>query len=225
LARLIFLVISSGGSSRVIRDPSLGSLAHLAAPVREAHHPGPLRQDQGLGHPQDRHALTGSIPGCEAGVDALLGDVARQLQMLLLVFPHGHPIGVVEENVGSHQHRVIEQPGGDIRPLLHRFLLELNHPLQPVERRDAVQQPAELAVGWYVALHKDRGALGIDAAGQIQGRRGEGVLRQPRRIVGHGDGMQIHDAEERVMAVLQLHPVADRPQPVAQVQGSGGLNP
>ena len=43
-----------------------------------------------------------------AGVDALLGDVAGQLQMLFLVLPHRHPIGVIEKDVGGHQHGIVQ---------------------------------------------------------------------------------------------------------------------
>ena len=145
--------------------------------------------------------------------------------MLFLVFPHRHLIGVIEKDVGGHQHRVIEQARRHIGALFEGFFLELDHPLQPVERRQAVEQPAEFTVGAHMALHEHRGALRIDATGQVEGRGAAGVLRQPGRIVGHRDRMQIDHTEKRVVAVLEVDPVADRPQPVAQMQGAGGLDP
>ena len=36
-------------------------------------------------------------------------DVARQLQMLALVFTHRHQFGVVGQHVGGLQHRIGEQ--------------------------------------------------------------------------------------------------------------------
>ena len=39
-----------------------------------------------------------------------LRDVARHLEVLLLVLADGHEIGVVEQDVGRHQHRIGEQP-------------------------------------------------------------------------------------------------------------------
>ena len=38
------------------------------------------------------------------------GDVARELEVLALVVAHGDPLGVVGEDVGGHEHRVVEQP-------------------------------------------------------------------------------------------------------------------
>ena len=143
------------------------ALAHFAAAVREAHHPGALAEDQGLGHLEQGQGLPIGPIRPEAGVDALLSDVARQFEVLFLVFPHRHPIGVIEKDVGGHQHRVIEQPGRHIGPLLQRLLLELDHPLQPVEWRHAIEQPAEFAVGAHLALHEHGGALRIDATGQV----------------------------------------------------------
>ena len=137
--------------------------------------------------------------------------------MLLLVLSHRHQIGVIEQDVGRHQHRVVEQAHRDVVALLEGLFLELDHALQPVERRDAVQQPAEFTVGGHLALHEHRGLGGVNAAGQIEGCRAAGVGRQPGRIVGHRDRVQIHHTEKCVVAVLQAHPVADRPQPVAQV--------
>jgi hypothetical protein len=75
-----------------------------------------------------------------------------------------------------------------------------------------------------MALHKDRGLPGINAAGQIQSCCGQRVLGQQGWIMGHGDGMQIHHTKKSVMVVLQIHPIANRPQPVAQMQSACGLN-
>ncbi|MNI64285.1 hypothetical protein D3C73_1197180 [compost metagenome] len=36
-------------------------------------------------------------------------QITRQLQVLLLVFPYGYQIGIVDQNIGSHQRRVHEQ--------------------------------------------------------------------------------------------------------------------
>ena len=36
-------------------------------------------------------------------------DVAGELDVLALVVADGHLVGVVEEDVGGHQHRVVEQ--------------------------------------------------------------------------------------------------------------------
>ncbi len=45
---------------------------------------------------------------------------------------------------------------------------------------------------------------------------------QRRRLLGDGDGVHVHHAEDAVIAVLVAHPVADRTQQVAQVDGAAG---
>ena len=48
----------------------------------------------------------------EAAVEAL-GDVARELEVLPLVVADRDDVGLVEEDVARHQHRVGEEAGGD----------------------------------------------------------------------------------------------------------------
>ena len=157
--------------------------------------------------------------------NAVLGNVTGQFQVLFLVFAHGHQIGPVEKDVGRHQDWVVQQAHGHLVTLLDGLLLELDHALQPVERRDAIQEPAQFAVGSHMALHKNRGLAWINAAGEIEGRRRQRVLGQLAGVVRNGDGMQVHDTEKGVVAVLQVDPIADRSQPVPQVQRTRGLNP
>ena len=62
--------------------------------------------------------------GAEAVVEADR-DVARELEVLALVVAHGDPVGVVGEDVGRHQHRVVEQPDA------HRLLARGPWPTSP----------------------------------------------------------------------------------------------
>ena len=71
--------------------------------VLQVHHPRAGRRDGGLGH-DERVAVAGVEPD---------GEVAGELDVLALVVAHGHPVGVVEEDVGRLQRRVGEQAGGD----------------------------------------------------------------------------------------------------------------
>ena len=48
----------------------------------------------------------------EAAVEAH-GDVAGELEVLALVVADRHLVGLVEQDVGRHQHRIGEQPGRD----------------------------------------------------------------------------------------------------------------
>ena len=46
----------------------------------------------------------GAVPVVESG-----RDVTRELEVLTLVVADGHEVGVVGEDVGRHEHRVVEQ--------------------------------------------------------------------------------------------------------------------
>jgi hypothetical protein len=64
-----------------------------------------------------------------------LGDISCELEVLRLVIAHGHDRGVVQQNIGGHQHRVLQQPVTHARKLVvlafRRFglRLELRHPV------------------------------------------------------------------------------------------------
>src|SRR5215204_4236435 len=48
----------------------------------------------------------------------LPSNLASQLQMLYLIFSHRDQICAIQEDVGCHQNRVVEQPGGHALELL-----------------------------------------------------------------------------------------------------------
>ncbi len=100
----------------------------------------------------------------EALVEAL-GDVAGQLDVLALVVADRDDLGLVEEDVARHQHRVGEEAGRD-EVLALRLLLELRHPPQLAEARHGAQQPGGLGVRGDVALREDGRAVGVEARGE-----------------------------------------------------------
>jgi len=140
--------------------------------------------------------------------------------VLALVFPDGHQIGVVEQHVGGLQHRVGEQPHGrGVAPLFLRLVLELRHPRCLPEAGETAQHPSEFGVRGHVALHEDRAAHRIDAKRQVLRGGDQRATAQLLGILRDGDGVQVDDAEVRVVFVLEGHPLLDRTQRVAQMQG------
>ncbi len=75
-----------------------------------------------------------------------------------------------------------------------------------------------------LALIEDDASLGIDAGGQISGGHLAGVSTQQGRVLPDGDGVQVDDAVDALVLVLQRNEVSDRTQVVAQVQVAGRLN-
>ena len=106
--------------------------------------------------------ITGSGRGKKSGraevIVEFLGDVARQLQMLLLVFAHRHMGRLVNQDVGGHQHRIGVEPHAGAFLVLAGFLLELGHAVHPAQPRHAIEDPAQLGMFRHLALVEDGGA-------------------------------------------------------------------
>src|SRR5919108_701225 len=93
---------------------------HLGRGVLEVHNPGPdLRND---GPRLDEHVRIARVEAPR--------DLTRQLDVLALVFPYRHLVGLVEQDVGGLEHRVEEQAGAHELLLARRLVLELVHALQ-----------------------------------------------------------------------------------------------
>ena len=141
--------------------------------------PRPAGGDGGLGHDEGRPV---------AGVEPL-GQVPGQLEVLALVVADRHPVGVVEEDVGGHQRRVGEQADpGRLLAAFGRLVLELGHPPQLAHAGRALEQPGQLGVLGDVALHEERGHLGVEPDGQQHGGRGQGGPAQLVGIAGARSG-------------------------------------
>ena len=153
-----------------------------------------------------------------------VGDIPADLHMLLLVLPHRHEVGLVEQDIGGHEAGVGEQAGVDVVGVLGGLVLELGHAGQLPEHGVAVQHPAQLRVLVDVGLDED-GVLGrVQAAGDVGGDLGQGAAAELGRVLADGDGVQVGHEPVAVKLVGQLPPVLDGPQVVAQVQVSAGLD-
>ena len=121
------------------------------------------------------------------------------------------------------QDRIVEDPDAD-RLLALRLLLELRHPAQLAEGRDAVEDPGQLGVGEHVALDEQGAAGRVEAGGEQDRRRPAGPVGQAGGVVGQRDRVEIDDAVEGVVAVLGVDPLADGTEVVAEMHLAGGLD-
>ena len=64
--------------------------------------------------------------------------------------------------------------------------------------------------------------LGVDARGDVLRGRAAGALAQLGRLLRHGDGVQVDDAEDRVVGGLHVAPLQQGTGVVAEVQAGGG---
>ena len=102
--------------------------------------------------------ISGSVTGKKASPIAIVGDrlgevvveldgdVAGQLEVLLLVLADRHVGGEIGEDVGRHQHGIVVEADRGVLAVLAGLLLELGHAVQPAEAGDAVEHPGELGV-------------------------------------------------------------------------------
>ena len=191
----------------------MGSSSSSMMPVGQVPDLADRRHDVGL-----RHHEGVAVARVEAG-----GQVPAELQVLALVLPHRHPVRLVEQDVRGHQHRIGEQAdGGALGAQLGRLVLELGHPLRLPEAGQAAEDPRQLGVFGYVRLQEHHRALGVHASGDHLRGAAQRAVRQGPRVGLDGQRMQVRDPVERLVVVLQRHPLPQRTQEVAEVQGVGG---
>ncbi|MNI64710.1 hypothetical protein D3C73_1201710 [compost metagenome] len=147
------------------------TLAHLAA----------IQARQGCHLLVDHHLRQREILLAVHVVEAL-GEVARHLDVLDLVTAHRYLVGLEDQDVGRHQHRVHEQAGADTCVLVLAFLTVLVHrclvgmgTVEDALAGDGGQEPHQLGgladVALAVEPHVFRvQATGQPAGGDLQGR-------------------------------------------------------
>src|SRR5215470_14369753 len=143
--------------------------------------------------------------------------------MLLLVFADGHMRCAINENVGGHEVGIDVKPDRSILPVLAGLLLELRHPIEPADARDAIEHPGKLGVFGDLALVEDDVFLGVDATGKKRCGHLACGARQFARVLPDRDGVHVHDAVDAVIAILQRDELGDRAEIIAEMQVAGRL--
>ena len=197
---------------------------HFLCAVAQAHDARRRAGDQWLRKREEGLAKTIALDRSAKIIIEFLGDVARQLQMLLLIVADRHMRRAIDQNVGGHQHRIVEQADRSVFAILAGLVLELRHAVQPADARHAVQHPGEFGVFRHLALVEDDVLLRIDAAGDEGGGDFAGVVAQLDRILRHSDRVQIDDAIDALMRVLQGDEFGDRAEIIPQMQIAGRLH-
>ena len=144
--------------------------------------------------------------------------------MLFLVLADRHMGGAIDQNIGRHQRRISVQADGSVLAVFAGLLLELRHAVEPAEPGDAIEHPGKLGVLGDLALVEHDVFFWIDAAGDE--RRGDlaNGMRQLGRLLPGRDGVQVDDAIDAIVAVLQFDEALDRAEIVAEVQVAGRLD-
>ena len=186
---------------------------HLLRRLLQVHDPRAHLRVDALGH------LEGLA---EARVEALR-DVPRELEVLALVVADRDDVGLVEQDVPGHQHRVREEAGGDeLAPV--RLVLELRHPAELAEARDRAEQPGRLRVRGHVALREDGRAARVEPRREQHRGKVERPLVEVGDVVLDRDRVQVDDAEEALAELLRRRVLAEAADQVAEVLVAGGLD-
>ena len=136
--------------------------------------------------------------------------------MLALVVADRHAVGLVEEDVAGHQHRVREEAGRDELATVG-LVLELRHPAELAVRGDGREQPTGLGVRRHVALREHRRPHGVEPGRDQHREQVERAVVEVARVVVDRDRVQVDDAEERLALLLRLRVLAEAADVVAEV--------
>mmetsp|Transcript_14434 Transcript_14434/g.57521 ORF Transcript_14434/g.57521 Transcript_14434/m.57521 type:complete len:432 (+) Transcript_14434:1001-2296(+) len=202
------------------RRVEFGRLGHLRGAVRERHDARAVFDDERFGLAKHLALLAFAKLVVEAA-----RDVARQLQVLALVLADGHEPGLVQQDVGRHEHGVVEEADADVLALLDGLFLVLDHALEPVHRCRAVEQPGEFGVRRDVRLQEDGRLVGVDAGRHVRGGGLQRVLRELLGVVRHRDGVEIDDEVPRFRPFgRQLDPLPNGAEVVPEMQRARRLH-
>ena len=171
--------------------------------------------------------MSGSGCGKNRAVEIIiefLRDVARQFDMLFLVFADRHMRCAIEQNIRRHKVWINIKPDGCFFAVFAGLFLKLRHSVQPAHARHAIQHPGQLGMFGHLRLIENNMPVRVDARGNKCGGNFARIVAQFGRVLKHGNGVQIDHAIEAWMRILQGHEIFNRAQIIAQMQVSRRLN-
>ncbi len=137
-------------------------------------------------------------------------DIARQFEVLFLVFADRHVRALVNQDISGHQVGIGVEANRGTLLILSGLFLELSHAVEPTEPGHAIENPGQFRMCGNLTLIKDDVAFGVDAGRDHRRGRLADIGAQLIRFLPYGDGMHVNDAENAVVEIfLQVHPVAN----------------
>jgi hypothetical protein len=202
---------------------SEGSDLLIFRTIAQAHDPRRCRRDIGFRQGEDGIVFRGEI------IVELLRDVARQLDMLLLIVANRDMGGLVQQHVCGLQDRVGEQRDRLAFAVLAGLILPLGHAVEPAHPRGAIEQPLQFGMSRNLGLVEQDRLVGIDPAGDQGGDHLERGRIELGRVMRHADGVQICQEDQARAArgfglFLKLYIIDDRTKVIAKMRLTGGLN-
>ena len=164
--------------------------------------------------------------GKGVGIDLVeaVGNIAAYLDVLLLVDADRHDIGLIQQDIRRHQHRIGEQPGVDVVGVLCALVLELRHAGKLTEHGEAVEQPCQLGVLRHVRLDVQCVAFGVKPARKVKCQRFIGAAAQFGGDLPNRNGMLVHYAVKALVFFGKSGKIPQCAKIIAERQVSAGLN-
>jgi hypothetical protein len=161
------------------------------------------------------------------GLVEVLGDLAGDVHVDLVVAADGHQRGVGHQDVGGLQHGVAEQADrhlgvGEAGAVGH--VLDADEPRQALDRGDHLQEDRQVVHGGHAGLQVDGAAGRVDAdAQQVEHDVADaaGQLGDLLALRTRGQRVEVGDDEEALVAVLQRDAALQRADQVPEVERPG----
>ena len=149
-------------------------------------------------------------------------DVAGDFQVLFLIAPNGDRIGIINQNVRRHQHRISKEamvrgnPFGD-------FIFVTGAALQQAHRSNRRQHPGQLRHFRHIRLAKENRLLRIQPAGQEIQRHIQRIGAALLGIEQRSHRVIIGDEIKGLPFFLQFNGWPHHPKIIPDVQRAGRL--
>ena len=119
-------------------------------------------------------------------------QIARHLDVLLLILSDRHDVAVVDQNVRRHQHWIAEESYHRSESAREFVFIGVRAFEQPL-RRNGRQDPGQLRYLRHIALFKERSAFGIEPGREKIDCRTPNVFADDIRIAHTGQRVIIGD--------------------------------
>ncbi len=144
--------------------------------------------------------------------------------MLLLVDADRDEIRLIEQDVRRHEDRIGEQTDVDVVLVLRALVLELRHAVHLPHVGVAVEDPGELRVRGNVGLEIENALIRVNAARDVEDQQRARSFAQHGGILADRDRVLVDDAVKALVFILQIRPVLQCAEIVAQREVAGRLH-
>src|SRR3989344_1435258 len=151
-------------------------------------------------------------------------DFARVLNMLFLVLPHRHDIGIVQNNVAGHEDWVIEK--SDIRFKPARLLVFVRmRKFEESHRDERIEYPRQFRVLRHLGLLEYNEFFRVNAGSEIVAGYVQDVPAKLFRIFQRCEGVVISHHEVPSIVLLHVNQRLENPEIVPYMECSRRLEP